>query len=197
MERLSRGGSWSGRSMYQPASVETQISTWKGRDMGWFRDLNIGKQLAVAFGLLELLMLGLGIFGLEQLSRVNDTTLQVVSREMPSVKVVEALKYDASAVRRSELSHLLAFDHKEKWDAPLKQALADLEEHESQYQRFIGSDQERALDQEFRAAWRKYLAVHEQAVVLAKENEYQANLLAQSAGGDAFEAAARILEDEV
>jgi methyl-accepting chemotaxis protein len=165
--------------------------------MGWFRDLNIGRQLAVAFGFLEILMLGLGIFGLKQLSRVNDTTVQVVSRQMPSIKVLEALKYDASAVRRSELSHLLAFDHKEKWDEPLKEALADLDEHERQYQPLIASDQERALDQEFRTAWGKYLAVHEQAVVLARENEYQANLLAQSAGSDAFEAAAKILEDEV
>ena len=165
--------------------------------MGWLRNLNIGKQLAVAFGLLEVLMIGLGVFGLEQLSKVNGTTVQVVSRQMPSVKGLGALKYDASAIRRSELSYLLAYEHKEKWDAPLKQALKDLEEHEKIYQPLISSDEERALDQEFREAWEKYLAVHQQVVTLAKENEYQANLLAQSAGNDAFEAAAKILQDEV
>ena len=42
----------------------------------------------------------------------------------------------------------------------------------------------------------KYLAVHEKAVVLAQDNEYQAGLLAQSEG-DAPEAAAKILQDEV
>ena len=165
--------------------------------MSWFRNLNIGKQLAVAFGFLEVLMMGLGIFGLEQLSKVNGTTVQVVSRQMPSVKVLGALKYDASAMRRSELSYLLAFEHKEKWDASLKQALKDVEEHERQYEPLITSDEERALDQEFRKAWEKYLAVHQQVMALAKENEYQANLLAQSAGNDAFETAAKILQDEV
>ena len=165
--------------------------------MGWFRNLNIGKQLAVAFGFLEVLMIGLGIFGLEQLSKVNGTTVQVVSSQMPSMKVLGALKYDASAIRRSELSYLLAYEHKEKWDAPLKQALRDVEEHEKLYQPLISSDEEGALDQEFREAWQKYLAIHQQVVTLDKENEYQANLLAQSAGKDAFEAAAKILQDEV
>jgi methyl-accepting chemotaxis protein len=165
--------------------------------MGWFRDLDIGKQLAVAFGFLEVLIIGIGIFGLGQLSTVNETTVQVVSREMPSVRVLGALKYDASAVRRSELSHLLATEHKEKWDGPMKQALADLEEHEKEYEPLINSDAARGLDQNFREAWAKYLAVHEKAVVLARDNEYQAGLLAQSEGSDAFEAAAKILQDEV
>ena len=165
--------------------------------MAWFRDLNIGKQLALAFGFLEVLMIGLGVFGLSQLSKVNDTTVQVVSRRMPSVKVLGALKYDASAMRRSELSQLLAYEHKEKWDASVKQALANVEEHEREYEPLITSNQERELDQNFRTAWEKYLAVHAQVTKLAVENEYQANLLAQSAGGDAFEAAAKILQDEV
>jgi methyl-accepting chemotaxis protein len=165
--------------------------------MGWFRNLNIGKQLAVAFGFLEVLIIGIGIFGLSELSTVNETTVQVIGRQMPSVKVLGALKYDASAVRRSELSHLLATEHKEKWDGPLKQAITDLEEHEKEYEPLINSDEARRLDQDFRQAWGKYLVVHEKAVVLARDNEYQAGLLAQSEGSDAFEAAASVLQDEV
>jgi methyl-accepting chemotaxis protein len=165
--------------------------------MSWFRNLNIGKQLAVTFGFLEVLMMGLGIFGLEQLSEVNGTTVEVVSRQMPSVRVLGALKYDASAMRRSELSQLLAYEHKEKWNPAMKQALADVEEHEREYQPLITSNEERQLDEKFRAAWEKYLGVHAQVTKLAVENEYQANLLAQSAGGDAFEAAAEVLQDEV
>jgi methyl-accepting chemotaxis protein len=165
--------------------------------MGWFRNLNIGKKLAVAFGCFEILMIGLGVFDLWELSKVNDTAVQIVSRQMPSVMVLGAIKYDASATRRSELSHLLAYEHKEKWDAPFKQTLVDLEQHEKQYEPLISSSEQRALDKEFREAWGKYLAVHQQVVTLALDNEYQANLLAQSAGGDAFEAATKILQDEV
>ena len=165
--------------------------------MGWFRNLNIGKKLAVAFGCFEILMIGFGVFDLWELSKVNHTSVQIVSRQMPSVMVLGAIKYDASATRRSELSHLLAYEHKEKWDAPLQQALVDLEQHEKEYQPLMSTSEQRALDKQFREAWGKYLAVHQQVVTLALENEYQANLLAQSAGGDAFEAATKILQDEV
>jgi methyl-accepting chemotaxis protein len=139
----------------------------------------------------------MGIFSLAQLSQVNGITVQVVNRQMPSVQVLGALKYDASAARRSELSHLLAFEHKEKWDAAMTQALMDVEAHEKQYEPLIASAEERDLDRQFRQAWQKYLAVHGKVTKLAQENEYQANLLAQSEGAEAFEAAAKILQDEV
>lgn len=165
--------------------------------MGWFRNLNIGKKLGFAFGLFEVLVVVLGIFCLGQLTKVNSTTVEVVSRQMPSVMVLGALKYDASAMRRSELSGLLAFEHKEKWNASVKQALTDLEQHEKQYEPLIASSEQRKLDQQFRQAWAKYLSVHEQVMAQAKDNEYQANQLAQSAGSEAFDAAAKILQDEV
>ena len=165
--------------------------------MGWFRNLNTGKQLAVAFGFLEVLMIGLGVFGLQQLATVNGTAVQVVSVRIPSVRVLGALKYDASAVRRFELSRLLAYQNKEKWNAPMTQALLDVEAREKEYQPLINSKEEHRLDLEFRQAWEKYLGVHEQAMTLARDNEYQANLLAQSAGGEAFDDAAKILQDEV
>jgi methyl-accepting chemotaxis protein len=165
--------------------------------MGWFRNLNTGMKLAVAFGIIELLMIGLGMFSLAQLSRVNGTTVQVVNDQMPSVRVLGNLKYDTAAMRRSELSYLLAYEHKEKWDASMEQAQDDVQQHEKQYEPLVSSEEERTLDQEFRKAWEKYLAVHAQVMTLTKDNEYQANVLAQSAGNDAFETAARALQDEI
>jgi methyl-accepting chemotaxis protein len=165
--------------------------------MNWFRNLNTGKKLAVAFGVIELMMIGLGVFSLVQLSRVNGTTEQIVHDQMPSVRLMGSLKYDTAAMRRSELSYLLAFEHKEKWDGAMKQALDDIQEHEKQYQPLISSTEEREFDQEFRQAWDKYLAVHAKVMAMTKDNEYQANVLAQSEGNAAFDEAARALQAEV
>jgi methyl-accepting chemotaxis protein len=165
--------------------------------MDWFRNLNTGKKLAVAFGIIEILMIGLGMFSLVQVSRVNGTTEQIVYRQMPSVRLLGSLKYDTAAMRRSELSYLLAYEHKEKWDAAMKQARDEIEQHEKQYEPLLSSEEERGLDQEFRQAWEKYLAVHVQVMTLTKDNEYQANVLAQSEGNTAFEAAATALQAEV
>ncbi len=165
--------------------------------MGWFRNLNTGKKMAVAFGIIEILMIGLGVFSLVQLSRVNGTTEQILSDQMPSVRLLGSLKYDTAAMRRSELSYLLAYEHKEKWDAAMKQALDDIQQHEKEYEPLITSEEERGFDQEFRQAWEKYLVVHEKVMTVTRDNEYQANVLAQSDGNTAFEAAAVALQAEI
>jgi methyl-accepting chemotaxis protein len=165
--------------------------------MEWFRNLNTGKKMAVAFGIIEILTIGLGVFSLIQLSRVNGTTEQIVDNKMPSVRLLGSLKYDTAAMRRSELSYLLAYEHKEKWNAAMKQALDDIQQHEKQYEPLISSEEERGFDQEFRQAWEKYLVVHEKVMAMTKDNEYQANVLAQSEGNTAFEAAAVALQAEI
>jgi methyl-accepting chemotaxis protein len=165
--------------------------------MTWFRNLNTSRKLAVAFGLLEVLMIGLGIFSLAQLSSVNATTVQIVANRMPSVRILGSLKYDTSAIRRSELSYLLAVDHKEKWDASMKQALNEFQQHEKEYQALISDEEERGIYEKFHEAWEKYVKVHADAMALTSSNEYQAGVLAQTAGNEAFEAAASVLQEDV
>jgi len=178
-------------------SLETKVFDWRGVTMDWFRNLNTGKKMTVAFGIIEILMIGLGVFSLVQLSRVNGTTEQIVDNKMPSVRLLGSLKYDTAAMRRSELSYLLAYEHKEKWDAAMKQALDDIQQHTKEFEPLISSDEGRSFDQEFRRTWEKYLAVHERVMAMTKDNEYQANVLAQSEGNTAFEAAAVALQAEI
>jgi methyl-accepting chemotaxis protein len=165
--------------------------------MAWFRNLSSNRKLALAFGILQVLMIGLGLFSLTQLSRVHGTTVEVIAERMPSLRALDALKYDTAAMRRAELSYLLAIDHKEKWDASMKQALDDIQQREKEYQSLIRSKDERLLYDRFNQAWKKYLEVHDQVMKLTSTNEYQAGVLAQSEGNEAFEAAAKILQEDV
>ena len=165
--------------------------------MQWFRDLNTSKKLGLAFGTLVLLVMGLGFFSLTQLSRVNATTLQIVDNGMPSLRALGNLKYDTAAMRRAELSYLLAYEHKEKWDRVMKQSLADLERDQDVYQHLIRSEQEQRLYGEFSAAWTKYIEVHKRVMATMASNEYQAGVLAQTEGAETFEAAATILQEDV
>jgi methyl-accepting chemotaxis protein len=165
--------------------------------MHWFRNLNINKKLVLAFGMIELLMIGLGIFSLSELAIVNGTAVRVVSLKMPRERALANLRYDVSAMRRSELSYLLSYDQKEKWSKSMGDALKNIQRDQEEYQSLISSGRERtsydALDQ----AWKKYLAVHASVIEMSRTNEYQAGVLAQSAGTDAFEATAKILQEDV
>jgi methyl-accepting chemotaxis protein len=164
--------------------------------MTWFRNLNTGKKLAVAFGIIELLMIGLGVFSLSQLSAVNQNAVDIVSTKMPDERALGNLRYDVSAMRRAELSYLLSIDQKEKWNKSMGLALQDIQRDEKEYQSLITSERERRSYETFDQAWRKYLAVHASVMQMTSSNEYQAGVLAQSAGTEAFEAATKILQSD-
>lgn len=165
--------------------------------MLWFRNLNTSRKLAVAFGVLEVLMIGLGIFSLYQLSNLNAITVQIETDNMRSVRVLGTLKYATSAMRLAELSYLLAVDHKEKWQTSMKQASDEFQSAEKEYQSLIDADDDRQLYEKFHNAWQKYLKVHSDVMALTASNEYQAGVLAQTAGNEAFESAARVLQEDI
>jgi methyl-accepting chemotaxis protein len=165
--------------------------------MTWFRNLNTDKKLAVAFGVIEFLMIGLGAFSLSKLTIVNATAVQVVSSKMPCQRALGNLRYDVSAMRRAELSYLLSYDQKEKWNKSMGQALKDIERDEKEYESLISSEKERQSLNTFNQAWKKYLVVHASVMEMTNSNEYQAGVLAQSSGTDAFEAATKILQQDV
>jgi methyl-accepting chemotaxis protein len=165
--------------------------------MRWFRNLNTNNKLAVALGVIELLTIALGIFSLAELAIVNGTAVRVVSVKMPCQRALGNLRYDVSAMRRSELSYLLSYDQKQKWSKSMEQALKDVQRDQQEYQSFINAEKERGSDEAFNQAWKKYLAVHSSVMEMTRTNEYQAGVLAQSAGTDAFEAATKILQEDV
>ncbi len=78
--------------------------------MVWFHNLSMRRKLAVGFGTLQIVMIGLGIFSLVRLARVNSAVVEVVTDRVPSIQALGGLKYDTSSVRRAELSYLLAVE---------------------------------------------------------------------------------------
>lgn len=141
--------------------------------MNWFSNLKIGKKLAVAFGVIEILMVGLGVFSLSQLSKVNGSTVEIATNWMPSVAIIGKLQFDAAMVRRFELDYVLARDSAEmdKFQTSLNDYLVTVADDRKKYEPLISSDQERHLYEEFNSSWDKYLAVANQVVQFSKQNK--------------------------
>jgi methyl-accepting chemotaxis protein len=68
--------------------------------MSWFNNLKIGKKLTVGFGGVEVLMVGLGIFCMYQLAKVNRSTVEMATDALPSVVSIAELRFGATAVRK-------------------------------------------------------------------------------------------------
>ncbi|MGA9389547.1 MAG: MCP four helix bundle domain-containing protein, partial [Candidatus Sulfotelmatobacter sp.] len=166
--------------------------------MNWFSNLKIGKKLGLAFGIVEVLMIALGVFSILQLSKVNNSTIDVATNWLPSVRTIGELRFDTAAYRRDTLNYIIATDKKQHYQEKLDLHLSEIATDEKKYEPLISSDQERNLYQAFRSQWDKYRAMNDEVTQLSKQNKNtEAIALAQSQGSETFEAAAKFLQDDV
>ena len=70
--------------------------------------MNIGVKLGLGFAAVLGLMLGMGIFAVIEMGKVNDMSSEMAQNWMPSVRYSEALNTDAAVYRLKELQHILS-----------------------------------------------------------------------------------------
>ena len=168
--------------------------------MKWFSNMKMSKKLGLGFGIVLAMTIGLGVFSIFELSKVNATTVEIATNWLPAVRSLGELRFDAAGVRRAELNHLLATDKKEsqKYEALVTQQLGEVADDEKKCESLIATDEERRVYQEFRAAWDKYVAVLRRSLELYAENKNaEARELSGTEGHDAFAAATKEIEDDV
>ncbi|HEY1679869.1 MAG TPA: methyl-accepting chemotaxis protein [Candidatus Sulfotelmatobacter sp.] len=168
--------------------------------MSWFKDLNISKKLAVGFGIVEVLIIALGIFALVQLSKVNADSLDIGTNWLPSVEVLGKLEVDVAGIRRYELAHIVdSNDSQIRKTEELEQAtLSRLKDDENQYEPMINSDEERRIYQQMRADLDKYLAVREHVLDLVRhDKKTESAELSMTDGIATFLAAVKGVEDDI
>jgi methyl-accepting chemotaxis protein len=166
--------------------------------MNWFMNLKIGKKLGLGFGLIELMMIVMGMFAIAQLGKVNGSTVEIATNWLPSVRILGELRFDSSAVRRDTLNYIVATEKRPHYEEKLNGELGEVVSDQKTYEPMISSEEERHLYQNFHEQWDKYLAVNLRVLVLARQNKNaEAVMLAQSEGSQVFEAAAKFLEQDV
>src|ERR1700722_11165576 len=115
--------------------------------MKLFSKMKIGSKLGVGFGAVLMLMVGLGIFFMVEISKVNGSTVDIATNWLPSVKVLGELKYDALDQRRGTLNYLLAPEQRQQVEARINRTAGALADDEKRYQPMISSEEERKLYQ--------------------------------------------------
>jgi methyl-accepting chemotaxis protein len=168
--------------------------------MSWFTNLRIGKKLALSFGLVEVLMIVLGVFSMVELSKVNGRTVDLATNWLPSVKVLGDIRFIISTERRLELFHLQRTDKKdeEKDTADMSAQMGLLAAALKEYEPMISSPEERNLYAAFTERWNKRLELERQALDLSRqEKKEEAWEIALGAEREAFNAAADQLQKDV
>jgi methyl-accepting chemotaxis protein len=141
-----------------------------------FYNLKIATKLLISFAAVIALTVVLGMFSVSELAKVNQTSTDLSSKWMPSVRVLLQMKTNVVIFRLQELRHILAED---------KAALADrekamdvlslsLKKGQQEYAKLAFTDAEQAGIAQFGKLWDDYLVEHEKIIALSRSQQDQA-----------------------
>jgi methyl-accepting chemotaxis protein len=82
--------------------------------MKWFSNLRLGRKLAVAFGGILTLMIGMGTFSILQFAKMYAPTEQLTKDNLPLLATLAKARYSLSSVRRYQLSLAMTKGNPEK-----------------------------------------------------------------------------------
>jgi methyl-accepting chemotaxis protein len=149
------------------------------------RSLNIAPRAALGFGVLAMMVFGLGAFALLQMSNMRAQSDQVDDNWLPSVMAVGDMSQDMMRLRALTMRLLINRDPQAQAQnvAKINDLKSVLDGAQQRYDKLIELPEERVLFERFRAAQHKYL-------------QFQAQVMAEATQGRVEEGAA-ILNGEM
>lgn len=141
--------------------------------MKLFYNLKIAAKLLVAFSAILILTAFLGIFSIVQLAKVNQTSTDLKTNWMPSVRLLLEMKGNASRYRTLELQHILSLDEADmkKYEKTMADVLVEFQKSSDEYGQLLSEPEEKQIYPEMSQLWTKYLAAHEKIIKLSHENK--------------------------
>lgn len=121
------------------------------------KSLSLVQKLAGAFGLLLILMLGIGIFSANQFGWFRVQYSQIADNTVPSLMSAADIKFDLSDMRRKELRFLLSEPSQKQVELEKTQALmSGLDKKIADYEKLVSLDKERDAYQKLKVLWGEY-----------------------------------------
>ncbi|PIF25806.1 methyl-accepting chemotaxis protein-1 (serine sensor receptor) [Acidovorax sp. 56] len=137
------------------------------------KNLKISTRLSGAFALLVLMLVGLAVAAMAQLSAMRAATADISDNWLPSVEVVNSIDAQTSELRLIVLTHIMNTDEAAmaKIDQQLLAGRAKMAQLRKTYEALISSPEEKKLYEEFASNWAKYISVNDTALAHSRKNE--------------------------
>lgn len=139
------------------------------------RSLNIAPRASLGFGLLALMVFGLGVFALLQMSNMRAQSDQVDDNWLPSVMAVGDMSQDMLRLRALTMRLLINRDPQAQAQnvSKINELKSVLDQAQQRYDKLIVLPEERALFDRFKTAERKYLQFQSQVMVEATQGRVE------------------------
>jgi len=136
------------------------------------RQVKIGTRLAMGFGALLALLLGLGLFGIVQIRSINYHANELGTNWLPSVKAIGELRSQLNSGRRASLRRILEAtpEGRQRQLAAQKAAMDEqLPRGLANYEKLVSSPEEKKLYDLFGTQLESYRALERRLVMLLDE----------------------------
>ena len=162
-----------------------------------FLNLRLFNKLLLSFAMVLVLCLGLGVFSVVQLGRVNQTSTDLETNWMPSVQMLLEMKYDLARYRSQESQHILSSTEADmdKYEKKMADIQSALQQHRSAYEKLISEPEERSGYGEFSRLWDQYIAESMKVRKLSRDQKNEeAKQLLRGESSALFASASGIVE---
>lgn len=127
--------------------------------MSFLKDLAIRKKIALAFTIIALVNIAFGYYLYRSLNEIQNDLLNLTDDTLPSMMMVNNVKYNMASVRRAQISLLSVTDQAEitediRWMQEHYQAI---DSALATYERAVWTDHERSIFMPVKNLWRDYL----------------------------------------
>ncbi len=141
--------------------------------MTWFQNLKIRTKLLLSFLVLLALSTGLGLFELEQIATLRETTHHLAYTRMSSFAQASDMRVNVTDFRIAELKHVLASDAKElaQYERDLAREQEKIQKNTEAYEALIEQDAERRLLLEFKSLWKAYLVENARLIERSRRDD--------------------------
>ncbi|MBQ4681433.1 HAMP domain-containing protein [Aeromonas dhakensis] len=141
------------------ATVHLLVSSRGSPATMFYKNLSIGKKIAVVFAVIAAVNVIFGIFLSSELRGVRDRVLNFTDSTLPSVLSVENLLYDVSYVRRAQFALLMVDDATDLQArrGRIQASVQKVEQAFRGYEATVGAAHERQVFNGAKQAWQRYL----------------------------------------
>ena len=135
-------------------------------------DIRIRYKLALAFGLMFIVIMGLGALATQRMAAMNAAATDISRNYLTSTRILGIVAFDMVRYRQLEAAHAMALTPAERDDEVklMQPVLAELGSHWQSYQPLIHPGEERQLAEAFSTGWSAYLDLSKQFVALSDAN---------------------------
>ncbi|MCF3097344.1 methyl-accepting chemotaxis protein [Aeromonas australiensis] len=126
----------------------------------FYKNLSIGKKIAVVFAVIAAVNVIFGVFLSSELRGVRDRVLNFTDSTLPSVLSVETLLYDVSYIRRAQFALMMVDDAADQQArrGRIQDSLRKVEEAFRAYEATVGDDHERQVFNRAKQEWQRYMS---------------------------------------